>query len=78
MSVAEFVAGFHTRLYKMSMLDIKDELRNHLLQRQAKLDRHDRNIVIGSAGGDYSLQALKSSLRNAFFRRSAAFLDGYH
>lgn len=68
MSVEEFVIGFHSRLDKISKLNLNDELKGHLLLRQANLDSHDRNIVVGSAGGDYSLQALATSLRNAYRR----------
>lgn len=66
MSVEEFIVGFHSRLDKISKLDMNDELKGHLLLKQANLDNHDRNLVVGAAGGDYSLQALATSLRNAF------------
>lgn len=66
MTVEEFVVGFHSRLDKVSKLDMNDELKGHLLLKQANLDSHDRNLVVGAAGGDYTLQALATSLRNAF------------
>lgn len=66
MSVEEFVVGFHSRLDRISKLDMNDELKGHLLLKQANLDSHDRNLVVGAAGGDYTLQALATSLRNAF------------
>lgn len=66
LSVEEFVVGFHSRLDKKSELDINDELKGHLYQKQANLDSRDHNLVVGAAGGYNSLQALAASLRNAF------------
>lgn len=66
MSVEEFVVGFNSRLDRISKLDMNDELKRHLLLKQANLDSHDRTLVVGAAGGDYSLQILATSLRNAF------------
>lgn len=65
-SVDEYVVGFHSRLDKISKLELSDELKGHLLLKQANLDAHDRNMIVGAAGGDYSLQAIATSLRNAF------------
>lgn len=66
MSVLAFVVSFHAHFDKISMLDMNGELKEHLLLRQTELDGYDRNIVIGSAGGDYSLQALSRVLRHAY------------
>lgn len=66
MSVYEFVAEFHAMLVKIALLNLKTELKGHLLIPQAKLDGHDMNNVIGSAGGDYSLQALTNSVQNSY------------
>lgn len=41
-------------------------MKGQILLRQANLDPHDRNVIIGLAGGDYSLQAIYTALRNAF------------
>lgn len=65
-TVDEFVIGFHSRLEKISTLALDETLKGHILLRQANLDPHDRNIIIGSAGGNYSLQSLSTALRNAF------------
>lgn len=62
----KFVVVFHTRLDKISKLDMNEELKGHLLLKHANLDTHDCNLVIGAAGGDYSLQSLATSLRNSF------------
>lgn len=45
---------------------MNDELKRHLLLSQANLESHDRNLVVRSAGGDYSLHSLATSLRNVF------------
>lgn len=66
MSVDEFVVGFHAKHHKISMLDMENELKVYLLLKQANLDSHERDIVIGFAGGSYSLQPLLTSLCNAY------------
>lgn len=66
MSVEEFVVGFPSRLDRISRLDMNDELKSHFLLKQANLDSRNRNLLVGAAVGDYSLQALATSLRNAF------------
>lgn len=55
MSFDGSVVAFHLRLDKTAMLDMKGELKGHLLLHQAKLDEHDKNVIIGFACGDYSL-----------------------
>lgn len=66
MLVHELVVGLHARLDKISTLEVKDVLKGHLLLHQALLHGHDRSMSIGSAGGDYSLQTLSTSLRNDY------------
>lgn len=68
MSVEEFVVGFHSRLDVISERCMKDELKVPLLLKQTSLDSHDWNLVVGATGGDFSLSALATSLRNAFRR----------
>lgn len=51
MQVQEFVTGFHSSHDKISKLNNIDELKGHILLRQANLDSHDRNIIITSSGG---------------------------
>lgn len=65
-SVDEFVAAFHAKLDKITMLDVKDELKEYFLLKQAILDSHKTNIVIGCTGGKYFLQELSLSLRNIY------------
>lgn len=65
-SVDDFVIGFHSPLHKISSLRLHEKSKGHILLRQANLNPHDRNIVVGSAGGNYSLQAVTTALRNAY------------
>lgn len=66
MSADAFMVGFHSRLDKTSILDMKDYFKGHPLLKQANLESHDRNLVLGAAGADYALQALVTGLQNAF------------
>lgn len=45
---------------------MNDDLEGHLRLKHADPDRHDRNLVVGAAGGEYPLQSLATSMRNAF------------
>lgn len=65
-TVHQFVIGFHSRLEKASSLSLDEKLEGHILLRQASLDAYGRNVIIGSAGGKYSFQAITTALRNAF------------
>lgn len=66
MSFEEIVVGYHSRLYKISKLDMNDDFKVNLLLKHVNLDSHDRNLVIRAAGGDYSIQPLATGLKNAF------------
>lgn len=66
MSGDEFVVSFHARLEKISTMEMNKQLKGHLQMRRTRLSDHDRNIVIESAGGNHSLQALSTSLQNAY------------
>lgn len=61
----KFVIGFHSRLEMILSLSLDEKLEGHTLRRQAILDQHNRNVIIGSAGGNYSLQSISAALRNA-------------
>jgi len=65
-SVEQFIAGFHTRLDKISSLELDEKLKGHLLLRQAGLDTHSRNMIIGAASGSYDVTSIANSLRQAF------------
>lgn len=64
--IEEFVVGFHSSLDIVSNLEINNEVKGHLLLKQAKLDSHDRNLVVEAAGDDCFLQTPATSLKNAF------------
>lgn len=65
-NVNEFVNGFCSRLGRISRLELNEKLKSTLLLRQTNLDVHNRSNVIGSAGGNYSLRAIATSLQNAY------------
>lgn len=62
MNVNGFVVGFHSWLEKISILELSEKLEGHMLLWQADLDVCDQNIVIGSAGENYSLQGIETGL----------------
>ena len=43
-----------------------DKLKGHLLLRQAMLDAHDKNMIIGSASGSHDINQLSTAMRNAY------------
>jgi len=65
-SVEQFIAGFHTRLDKISSLKLDEKLKGHLLLRQAGLDTHSRNMILGAASGNYAVTSIANSLRQAY------------
>eukprot|EP00171_Calliarthron_tuberculosum_P009567 IDg9567t1 len=65
-SVEQFIAGFHARLDRIADLQIDEKLKGHLLLRQAYLDSHTRNMIVGAAGGKYEVSHISSALRQAY------------
>lgn len=57
---------YHAKRNRIASLNMKNELRGHLLLRQAKLDGLDRNIIIGTPRGDYLLKASATSMQNDY------------
>lgn len=55
MSVEEFFVGFDSHFDKISMLSMDDELKEHLLLKQANFKSHERNLVDGALEEDCSL-----------------------
>lgn len=51
MSPEKIVVGFDSRLEKICILDMNDELKGYILFCQPTLDKHNRNIIIGSSMG---------------------------
>lgn len=54
----EFAVDFHAQLNKIYATELKHDLKCDMMLCQTGIDGNNRNIVIRSAGGDYSLQAL--------------------
>lgn len=65
-SVEHFISGFHTRVDKISDLNLDDKLKGHLLLRQADLVQQERHVVIGAASGSYDVNRISASLRNIY------------
>lgn len=51
LSLEKFVEGCHSRLDKISKLDMSSVLNGHLLQKHANRNSYDRNLVIDAAEG---------------------------
>ncbi len=66
LTVEQFIAGFHVRLDKISDLNMDDKLKGHLLLRQAGLDTHTRNMIVGAASGQYDVGSISAALRQAY------------
>lgn len=66
MSIEELGFGFRSHLDKIGKLDINNMVRRSLLLKQMKLESQNCNSVVVTASGDYYLQSLSTSLRNAF------------
>lgn len=60
------MASFRARLDKIKKFELDDELKAHLLLRQNNLDFQVKNIVLGSAGGNYALHILHNNVRSSF------------
>lgn len=66
----QYVAGFHSRLDKISTLEPDGNLKGHFLLRQASLSPFDCNLVVGAASGSYDVKDVGNALRNAFRKES--------
>jgi hypothetical protein len=53
MSFSTYIAGFYARLDSLAQLEMPDELKGHLLLKQANLDMSEKTMVIASARGSY-------------------------
>ena len=65
-SVEYFISGFHTRVDKISDLNLDDKLKGHLLLRQADLVQHERQVIVGAASGSYDVSRISAALRNVY------------
>lgn len=66
LSVEHFISGFHTRVDKISQLNLDDKLKGHLLLRQADLAYNEKHVVVGAASGSYEVQHISAALRNIY------------
>lgn len=70
MSAEKYIAGFHSRLDKLSYLAMDDKLKVHLLLRQARLDSSTWNIILGGYAGNYDISKISASLLQAFCNKN--------
>lgn len=66
MTVEENIAGFHARIDKIAELALDSKLKGHLLLQQAGLDNNTRNMIVGAASGNYSVDKVSTAMRQAF------------
>ncbi len=60
MPVEQFIAGFHSRLDRVASLNMDAKLKGHLLLRQAGLDMHTRNMIVGASSGKYDVPVFQT------------------
>lgn len=63
-SVKHFISRFHTRVDKISSLNLDDKLNSHLLLRQTNLTYYDKNVVVAAASGSYDVSRISAALSN--------------
>lgn len=66
MTVEHFIAGFHSRIDKIADLQIDDKLKGHLLLKAAALDYYTKNIIVGTAAGNFEISCVSSALRQVY------------
>lgn len=62
--------GIHSRLVKISSLELDNKLKGHPLLRQAHLHSQEENMMFCAASGSYEVRNLTSALRNAYINSS--------
>jgi hypothetical protein len=55
MSISTYIAGFYARLDNLAQLQMPDELKGHLLLKQANLEKSEKSMVVASAQGSYKV-----------------------
>ena len=78
MSVEDYIAGFHSRLDKLSELNMNDKLKGHLLLRQAGLERNTRNRIVSAAAGNYEISKIANALRQAYRNTDSSSSSNHH
>ena len=66
MTVEQSISGFHNRPDAITELQMNVRLKVHLLLRQAQLNSHSSNLIVGAASGSFEVEKLATALRQAF------------
>jgi hypothetical protein len=66
MSISTYIAGFYARLDNLAQLQMPDELKGHLLLKQANLEQSEKSMVVASARGSYKVGDLVDSMRQLY------------
>jgi hypothetical protein len=69
MSISTYIAGFYARLDNLSQLQMPDELKGHLLLKQANLESDQKSMIIASARGSYKVRDVADSMRQLYGER---------
>jgi hypothetical protein len=70
MSISTYVAGFYARLDNLAQLQMPDELKGHLLLKQANLNLSEKTMVVASAHGSYKVKDMVDSMRQLYGERT--------
>lgn len=63
-TLQHFMPGFHTRFDKISSLKLENNLKGHLLLRQAHLTDSEQDVVVEEASDLYDVQNINTALQN--------------
>lgn len=63
-SVEIFISGFHTRMVKISVLNLDVKLNRYFLLQQAGVDYDEKHSVNAAASGSYEAYRIIAALRN--------------
>lgn len=77
MSMEQFISGFHSRVDKIASRKIEDQLKGHILLRQANLPNHDKHVIIGAASGSYDVKSISAALRSVFRKNALSPANKY-
>lgn len=66
--VEQFRSVFHSCLDKFATFNIDNNLKGHILLLQVALQPHDRNMLVGTASGNYDIKAINTATISALQR----------
>jgi hypothetical protein len=69
MTISTYIAGFYARLDSLAQLQMPDELKGHLLLKQANFESSEKTMVIASARGSYKVKDVVDSMRQLYGER---------